>query len=89
MESFYGLIAIIIIVLFIKAIVGGDGRNTGLGFNRQSSAEIKLPFPKRFSRRMGILTGSRHMQAFEFLLDNDSPKPEIGITFFYPENRLR
>jgi len=84
MEPFYGLITIIIIIIFIRAIVGGDGRNTGFGFNRQSSAEIKLPFSKQFSRRMGILTGSRHMQAFEFLLDNDSTKPEIGITFFLP-----
>jgi tetratricopeptide (TPR) repeat protein len=59
-----------------------SGRNNFPG--GESLAEVKLPFPKRFRRRMGILTGSRHMQAFEFLLDNDSTKPEIGITFFLP-----
>lgn len=82
MSALHGLWVMIIIIIIIRALAAKDDQEAKMGRDRFSP--IALPPLKRLQRRAEIMTGSRAMQSYEFILDSGSENCGIGITFFMP-----
>jgi len=82
MSALHGLWVIAIIILIIRSLAAKDDREAKK--ERDRFSPVALPNLKRLQRRAEIMTGSRMLQSYEFLLDSGPDNVGIGITFFMP-----